>query len=821
MKNNDGGLTLLDDRIIIEEEIVNDNNYNKHLIPKEEYESEKKLQIDPMDLEDGKATLSLNNLGKYSINYLKGLKKDEKLFYSENELMRSFQNNAIYLEEFKDIGIFKFLTGSDKSGKTFSLLALNAFEKKDNYRIYLNDKYFSELEDQVKYEEILNVFFYEISKFFKTYDEYESFSKSFLEKNFEKGIQKIDFKDLLSKFIEEIDTFIQKNKDKYKKLMILIDDFELDERNQEKLKKNNKFINELYQKRSNESNIHFTFISPANDNYINKCILFALDIEKRLATTGLTKKDENSGIIYYPFIYYFSCFIDPKDNINIYQKKVKKYCEEELELEIPDDYLKVINYSLFHINEIKNMCQQNKDPKNIKKETEKYIKNLEIESERIILDFFSKDNGLFIFDIEKLKACLELIRKECVEYNELVEILNCISIRFINYFLEIIPIVDHLIEIKYKISYLYDFYGKSISKFIALYDNIDYETNKRIKPGQKGDCFEDKVTESIENGYFENFKPDKTVEIKSLHDLIQYDDDNENTKEKYIDIINKFENIFSNNNYKIIMITQKNPSAKKYDLAFLHQYKKGKYQLILIQITINKSKNDLLQYQDVISDCYNISNFFAIFDNIEIKRYHFLFIIPAKNNKNIQDMINFFVSNRIDYIKFGLDNNKKPTFLDSTNEVIKNIIFDKNSFSLVERINSYKIKEDDNLSSSSEMSYLGKKRITSSKLSKAKYVFGLNIYKKVLKILGCKNYELTKENFFLKENEYFYIHYKKGKNKEKVYYVMFEKEGQRIIQKIEKTKNNKENEDNEEIISEKDLEGTKFKCFRIIDDKDL
>ena len=184
-------------------------------------------------------------------------------------------------------------------------------------------------------------------------------------------------------------------------------------------------------------------------------------------------------------------------------------------------------------------------------------------------------------------------------------------------------------------------------------------------------------------------------------------------------------------------------------------------------------------------------------------------------------MIKFFNENRIDYIKFGLDINKKPTFLDTTDKVIKNLIFDKNSFSLVERIKSYKIKEDDNLSISSEISYLGKKRFTTSKLSKAKYVFGYNIYKKVLKILGCKNYELTKEYFFLKENEYFYIHYKKGNNKEKVYYVMFEKEGQRIIQKIEKTKNNKENENNVQLISEKDLKDTKFKCFRIIDDKDL
>ena len=40
-------------------------------------------------------------------------------------------------------------------------------------------------------------------------------------------------------------------------------------------------------------------------------------------------------------------------------------------------------------------------------------------------------------------------------------------------------------------------------------------------------------------------------------------------------------------------------------------------------------------------------------------------------------------------------------------------------------------------------------------------------------------------------------------------------------EQIEKTKNNKENKNNDELISEKDLKDTKFKCFRIIDDKDL
>ena len=131
--------------------------------------------------------------------------------------------------------------------------------------------------------------------------------------NIKEILDKIKFKELISKFIDELDLFIQNNRKNYKKMMILLDDYELDEENPENFKINNNFITKLYNKRKNNPIIQFSFISRINDNYMKKCILFALDLKKRRATTGLTKKDENKDIVYYPFIFFNSCLMDPKD----------------------------------------------------------------------------------------------------------------------------------------------------------------------------------------------------------------------------------------------------------------------------------------------------------------------------------------------------------------------------------------------------------------------------------------------------------------------------------------------------------------------------
>ena len=812
MEKNDGDINSLFGTTFIEEEIP--TKITNYLITKEKYQSERKEKIRPSDLENNKATVTLNMLGKYAKNYLQGINEKENLFYLENRLLNDFQSESRYFEGNKEIGLFNFLTGSEKSGKTFSLLCLNIYEFEENYRIYLNDRYMTELENDGKYDEILNTFFYEISKFFCTYEDYESFSKKFIEKIFETKNSVINFKELISKFINEIDLFIQENKEKYNKMVIIFDDFELDETNPEKFEQNNKFITDLYQKRINNPIIHFTFIAPINDNYIKKCILFALDLEKRLATTGITKKDEKRDIVYYPFTYYCSCFMDPEKDYEKYKNKIIQKNKEELN--IPNNYLKTINYSLFHINNIKNECGGNLQIKEEK--IKEYIKKLEEDSDKFVNNFFMRENGLYIYDIDKLKKCHKLISKDFIEYEELIEILNCLPIKLLNFYKAKKKIDEFKVEYKYKVSYLLEFYKNSISKFISSYDNVIYESDEKIKPGSKGDSLEDKVIDSIENKYFDNFKPDLTIEINNIFNLSTYDDLDEDRKIKFKDEINMFEEVFSNENFKLIMIKQKITNAKKYDLAFLQQYKKGKYQFILIQITRNKDKTDLFQYQQVNNDCYNFANFFSIFDNIEVKRYHFLFIIQGGYVKNQKPMIDFLESKGIKYIKFFIDVNKNIFFLDSQNNKIKNLIFDTKSNTIVELIQNFNKNDNvDNLSSSSEYSVLGQKRQKASKIAKAKYAFGITIYNKIKTILDCDKFELCTDNYSIKENQYFYIYYKKGENKKKIFYLVYKKEGKEIIVNINKAKHS--NNQDEEVISENDLDNAKFKCFRMIKEK--
>ena len=178
MDKFDGDINSVLPKAIIEEEFSLENN--NYLITKEKYQSEKEQKIEISHLEKNEETLTLNKLGKYAKNYIQGIKDNENLFYLENNLMDDFQQDSTYFGEFEDIGIFNFLTGSEKTGKTFSLLCLGIYEFEENYWIYLNDRHMTELEHEGKYNEILNIFFYEISKIFLTYDDYEKFSKKFL-----------------------------------------------------------------------------------------------------------------------------------------------------------------------------------------------------------------------------------------------------------------------------------------------------------------------------------------------------------------------------------------------------------------------------------------------------------------------------------------------------------------------------------------------------------------------------------------------------------------------------------------------------------------
>ena len=288
--------------------------------------------------------------------------------------------------------------------------------------------------------------------------------------------------------------------------------------------------------------------------------------------------------------------------------------------------------------------------------------------------------------------------------------------------------------------------------------------------------------------------------------MSQYDD--EGQKNKFEDEIKKFEEIFSNKKLKLIMITQSNPNGKKYDIAFLHQYEDGKYQFILVQVTRRKEKKEMRQYTNVKCDCYSFANFFALFNDIRLKRYHFAFIFQGGYNQNKQNMF-FCIKHNIKFFKFVIKNNS-AFFLNSRNIIIKDLVFNKESNSLVDLID-----DSDNSSSSDDCNLLGKKRNSINSDSKAKYVFGVNVYKKVLDILDCKKFELSDYNYGLSENQYFYIYYTNETDRKRIYYLVYLKKGKKLIKCLNKDKDAKINKN----VTEKDLNksSVRFICFRIIE----
>ena len=761
---------------IFEEE--KEKKIKKYLVNKEKYEELKKFKISPVAIYDDPTTLFPKFFGSYILKYLKAIKEKDRLFFFPNAGMKYFQSKTTILP-FEGLKNFLFLTGNDKSGKTFSLISLNRFAEED-YRFYLNFEYIDELIEQKSYEEIKKNFFYEISKIFISYEYYTDFAESFhgiIEK-----LPVFNFYDLLIKFIEEIEKNINNKNGTLGKLMIIFDNFELDTKNTKKFFANIKFINTLYEKLFKNSNINFTFVSPLNDNYIKKCVLLALDYQNTHDIDSPPKKDENKDIIYYPFYYYNSCLYDVKTDFENYKEAIKE--KNKSELNISDKHLEAINYSLFHLNKIKEKCGVNPPNEYVTKKADEYLEILEKQINDYVLSFYSIDNHLYIFDLDKVENCYNWINTE-VEYEKLIEILNFIPIKALDFYSIFKPGES---EEKYIVKYINPFYGKSILNYLESFKNEDYDS-KNYKPGQKGDILEEEVIKNINNGYFHNFKPNKIFEIDSIYKLRKY-----KYKKTYLSKeIELFEKIFSDKQLKLVMITQKHPNAKRYDVAFIHQYKKDKYQFILGQITRKKKKEEMEQYIKVKLDCYDFSDFFCIFNGVEVKKYHFIFIFQAGAKEDI-DSMNFCNINRIKFIKFGIKN-KQPFFIDSMGKIMDELTFDNNSFSLVEIIKNKQLDKLDNLTDFTKI----------SRISKAKYFLGLNNYNKISKILGGKNFELLENYYFLSEDTYFHISYNKYADK-KIFYLSYLKNGKEMCEII-----------SDEIFNPKNDISIIVKTFELID----
>ena len=775
-------------------------SYEKYIVSKEDYQK---------NIENNEP-LTLKSLGKYARYYIKGMKEDEPLFYYLNFNMNKLQLETAYLDgDSRDIGLFNFLTSSEKGGKTFSLLVLNITEK-EHYRIYFNDRLMTELGEQGNYDEFKKIFFYEISKIFKTYDEYVEFSKSFFISSQSDQSYNTEFKAFILEFIDEMEKFAKKNKDKYSKIMLLFDDFELDETKPETFQKNYNFLTSLFEKKWKNSLIHFSFISPINENYIQTCVKFGIELKYNPIPGVYTRKDKKTNKIYFPYIYIDTCFYSDdcyKDYIDLINEK------NAGELNIPNKYLRLINYSLYHLNNIKNLCAENNNKNIISSEAEKYIQNLGPKIDEFTSDFYENNNVAYPYkyDLDKLNEYHDLISKEpIIQYEIIFEALKFIPFRFVSFYFVTMEQKNDEIYHLYKISYRTIFHKNSINKYLQQFENADYE-KKNITPGERGERFEKRVISAIQNNYFDNFRPDITVQLGDIYCLTEYNDYNKKNYQKIIDTFNK---IFSEGKNNLILIKQKKPNAKRYDLAFLQKYGKKKFQFILGQITTKKSKSDMIQYTEVKNDCYKFANFFSLFDDIFIDRFHFFFIFKAGINED-KSSIDFCLKSNIKFIKYCEKNNEQY-FLDEENKKLNILIFDLKSFSLVECITNKNLDKLDNLSSSSDYSLIGKKRTTINRLSEAKYIFGISIYNKVSALFGKKNYELCENVCSLEEDKFFYICYRKIGNEGKIYFLIYLQNGEKKISIINNNSLDIYKYKVEDLQKEIDKPGTIFKCFQFL-----
>ena len=719
--------------------------------------------------------------GKYFNEYFKINNYSNRLIFHNNINFRSFTNDVIY-EKILQKNII-FISGPNKIGKTFSLLYATRLHCNN---IYINIKKLYEIEEKKNLSKVNEIFFYEIARGFKNYKDYKIVIENIIKDYKKLNNNNLTFIDILFIFIEGVEKFAVDKDNNYNELMIILDEFELDENSKEIFDKNYELINKIYNKKY-KFNIQFSIISPINNNYIKKCIIVGLKLMNEACDNF--QKDNRTGKIYYAYYYYCNLFYSNDNEFNSFKKIINN--KNENNKKIPGKYLELFNYSLYYFNMMNSIDDTAKFTNKFNL-IEKFIKEQKNEAIQLTYSFYEDINKTYKYNLEKIKKYNDLINKE-INLNTLLDMLLFFPIELL--------CVQYIYFDTYKVTFLYKIYEDCISNYLNTFDSPDFYENKQLKPGEKGDIFERKVINVIKNGYFRNFRPDYNIEVLNILNI---------SKKKYNKSeISKFKEI---EKYNLIIITQRQTNAARYDVAFLQKIRKNEFKFILCQITKGKKKSKQMeQYKSVREDCIKFSDFFSLI-NISVIYNHFFFVFHGGLGED-ENAMNYCQNNNIFFIKF-LYSNRNPLFSNANNYIIDDLIFNDKSFSLVELIKNERKKIIIDISDSSEYSVLGIKRQTVSKNSKAIYCFGKTIYNAVKAIIK-KDYKLSDEYYTLEENKYFYIYYKYLKNEnKKLYYLAYILNGKKIIINLENIK-----DDNSNLASKIEEPGFKFKCFEIVDNK--
>ena len=209
-------LTKLTDKTIYDD---NPNEQNNYILTENEFTKNKSIKLKKTEFK-----LSPNSYGKYLSEYIDNVNNtnDELLFLDNNN--ENFFAADIYYSK-NASATFTFITGPAKIGKTFLILH---YIRYGYFYIYFNFKKLNELEENKKYEEIKNMIFYEIAGYFFTYNDYQNFCHNFINKNEYINQDSFDFKQVILNLIESFEILLNDNND-YEKMMIIFDEFELDQ----------------------------------------------------------------------------------------------------------------------------------------------------------------------------------------------------------------------------------------------------------------------------------------------------------------------------------------------------------------------------------------------------------------------------------------------------------------------------------------------------------------------------------------------------------------------------------------------------------------
>ena len=334
MDENNKMMILSQLQEIYDKSIYEDDNLNslEYMLTEKEFNNNEKIKLKDYHGDEEKV-LDFEYFGKYLKDYIGNCKK---LIYNSNDIVIKI-SAELYFENDDNMNNFYFNTGPDKSGKTTFILNQIRF---NDYFIYFNLKTLHKLHNNKKYE----MFFYEIARYFKNYKDYKTFCESFIKENKLNNWPNFDINNTILTFIESIEKYMKENNDKYKQLMIIIDDFDLDQNNEIIFDLNYNLLKQIYSKRGikDSQSIRFYIISPLNNNYIKKCVRYGLKIFKKEYNieNELFQIDNNSGILYFAYNYYSNCFYSNDEEYKKYILKVKELNNNK----IPEKYLQSLNY---------------------------------------------------------------------------------------------------------------------------------------------------------------------------------------------------------------------------------------------------------------------------------------------------------------------------------------------------------------------------------------------------------------------------------------------------------------------------------------------